>query len=195
LLYGPLHVNGPGVQNRRNDHTKQFIRYFTPKGAPLNRVTMSKVVKYFHLAFKGMESDEIYDVLMGLLVRAINGYDPDYKAKIKQVVETIDHELRKRKQFSGDELNRRLEFDCHRHLRLLSRVGFLKAVPRQEITTHSHPLHFMNPRQKANQSRIPPRTLPSSGTLPNHRRRSAPRSKAWQTDLPRRYIPGSFDPG
>jgi len=38
---------------------------------------VTKVVKHFHLAFKGMETEEIYDVLMEQLVAAINGYDPN----------------------------------------------------------------------------------------------------------------------
>jgi hypothetical protein len=55
-------------------------------------------------------TEEIYDILNGV---------PDRHGI---------HELPK--QFSAADVNRHLEFDCARHLRLLSRGGFLEAVPR-----------------------------------------------------------------
>src|ERR1051326_6668096 len=90
---------------------------------------LQKVVKHFHLAFKGMERDEVYDVLMDQLVAAINSYDPHYKTKVKKVVEVISNELSKRKQFRVHDVRRHLEFDCDKHLRLLCRRGFLQVVP------------------------------------------------------------------
>lgn len=59
----------------------------------------------------------------------IHKYDPDYKDKVHLVVETIDHELCERKQFSVADVNRYLDIDCHRYLRLLGRVGFLRKIP------------------------------------------------------------------
>ena len=82
---------------------------------------------------KGMATDEIYDVLMEQLVTAIRKYDPEYKEKVKLVVEAIDRDgLRKRKQFTLDDVNRRLDFDGNRYVRMLSRRDFLEAVQRQE---------------------------------------------------------------
>ena len=115
-----------------NPDTKPFLQYFLPKGQPLTRANMQKVVKHFHLVFKGMEPDEIYDVLMEQLIAAINGYDPCYKAKVQQVVEVISRELSKRKQFCAIDVRRHLEFDCDKHLRLLCRRGFLQVVPAGE---------------------------------------------------------------
>ena len=115
-----------------NPDTAPFLKYFLPKGHELTRKNLQKVVKHFHLAFKGMELEEIYDVLMEQLVAAINGYDPCYKAKVKKVIEVIDHELSKRKQFRALDVRRRLGFDCDKHLRLLCRRGFLEVVPGRE---------------------------------------------------------------
>jgi len=56
---------------------------------------------------------------------AINQYDPKYTEKVKLVVEAINHELSKRTQFAAVDVNRYLEFDCSRHIRLLCRRGFL----------------------------------------------------------------------
>jgi hypothetical protein len=38
-------------------------------------------------------------------------------------VEVIENELSKRKQFSFGDVNRHLEFDCNRYIRLLGRLG------------------------------------------------------------------------
>ena len=51
-----------------------------------------------------------------------------YTRKVKRVVEIIDHELSKYKQIRVVDLNRHLEFDADRHLRLLDRRGFLSPV-------------------------------------------------------------------
>jgi hypothetical protein len=76
-----------------------------------------------------MEIEEVYDILMEQLISALNGYDPNYKAKVKLVVETIENELSKQKQLRATDINRHLEFDCTRHLRMLARAGFIEVVP------------------------------------------------------------------
>ena len=113
-----------------NQDSRPFLKYFLPKGQPVNRMTLTRVARHFHLAFKGMEVDEIYDVLMEQLVAAINGYDPLYKAKVKQVVETIDREVPQcKRRFSTAEIQHYVEFDCRKHLRWMCRRGFLAVVP------------------------------------------------------------------
>jgi hypothetical protein len=88
------------------------------------------VVRHFHLAFKGMEEEEVYNVLMEQLIATINKYDPFYTEKVKRVVEVIEHELpARKKQFSAADLKRYLDFDSHRHLRMLCRRGYLAAIP------------------------------------------------------------------
>jgi hypothetical protein len=88
---------------------------------------MNVIVKGFHLAFKGMETEEIYDILMEQLVATIKGYDPTYTDKVKLLVEAIEHGLSNRKQFSFADVNRHLDFDCNRCIRLLGRLGFLSS--------------------------------------------------------------------
>jgi hypothetical protein len=79
-----------------------------------------------------METEEIYDVLMAQLVATIRKYDPYYAEKVKLVVERIDDELSKRAQFSITDVNRYLDFECDRHLRLLGRAGFLAPFSGQD---------------------------------------------------------------
>src|SRR5579859_2106710 len=71
ICRGHLPVIGVGTNPQLvNKDTIPFLKFFLPKGQKLNRRTMSKVVKHFHLAFKGMEADDIYDVLMEQFVVA-----------------------------------------------------------------------------------------------------------------------------
>ena len=100
-----------------------FLLYFLPKGKKLDRVSASTVVRHFHLAFKGLETEEVYDILMVQLVRAINQYDPTYTDKVKRVVEIINNGLSKRAQFSANDVNVYLDIDCGRYIRMLCRRG------------------------------------------------------------------------
>jgi hypothetical protein len=129
ICRGHVPVVGHGARPFRvNKDVEPFLLYFLPKGQQLNLRTMNTVVRHFHLAFKGMETEEIYDVLMEHLVNVINKYDPEYTEKVKRVVETINNELSKRRQFSIVDVNRYVEFDSDRHIRLLCRRGYLESV-------------------------------------------------------------------
>src|SRR3974377_903439 len=72
-----------------------------------------------------METEEIYDVLMEQFLRAAAKYDPHYVEKLQRVVEEVKRALRQFAGFRSAELNRHLEFDGSRYLRLLCRRGFL----------------------------------------------------------------------
>ena len=101
------------------------------------------MARHFHLGFKGMEEEEVYNVLMEQLIATINKYDPFYTEKVKRVVEVIEHELRARKkQFSAADLNRYLDFDTHRHLRMLCRRWLPLRIPAEEKS-------FENPAGRA----------------------------------------------
>ena len=108
---------------RINKDIKPFLLYFLPRGQALNWHTMNRIVKHFHLAFKGMDTEEIYDILMAMLVATIKGYDPTYTDKVRKSVEVINHELCTRSKFTFAAVNRHVDFDCDRHIRLLGRVG------------------------------------------------------------------------
>ena len=128
ICRGHVPVIGVGdVAQRINKDIKPFLLYFLPKGLPLDWRTMNHIVKGFHLAFKGMETEEIYDILMEQMVATIKGYDPTYTDKVKLVVEAIENELFKRKQFSFADVNRHLDFDCNRYIRMLGRNGYLRS--------------------------------------------------------------------
>ena len=125
ICRGHVPVLGVGKSALRiNKDVEPFIRYFLPKGEVPSRPNLGKVVRTFHLAFKDMEPEEIYD-----LISAINGYDPNYKDKLKEVVDAIKHELPRQKKFAAALVNQHVGFDCTRHLRLLARTDFLETLP------------------------------------------------------------------
>jgi hypothetical protein len=111
-----------------NSDSAKFLAYFRTKGKTMDMESARAIARSLHLAFKGMESAEVYDVLMGLFLDAAAKYEPDYAGKVKLAVEAINHELSKSKQIRVVDVNRHLEFDSDRHLRFLSRRGFLQAV-------------------------------------------------------------------
>jgi hypothetical protein len=129
-----------------NDDTKRFIQYFLPRGTPFVKAAISQVCSSFHLAFKGMKTDEIYDVLMEQLLKAAVKYDPLYSEKVAKVVATIgtgkrlhlqsaqdtgDYDGDHEKGFTIDELNQHLDFNGTRFVRVLCRHGFLEPAPEQ----------------------------------------------------------------
>ena len=111
-----------------NSDSAKFLAYFCPKGKKLDLDTARSIARSMHLAFKGLDSGEVYDVLMQQFLMAAAKYDPDYTEKVKRVAGCIDHELSKYKQIRVVDLNRHLEFDSDRHLRFLARRGFLEPV-------------------------------------------------------------------
>jgi hypothetical protein len=76
----PVMGHGPNPAYITKD-VKPFLIYFLPKGEKPTSPNLAKVARHLHLAFKGMETEEIYDVLMEQLVGAVKGYDPAYKAR------------------------------------------------------------------------------------------------------------------
>jgi hypothetical protein len=93
---------------------------------------MAKVARHLHLAFKDKAADEIYDIFMELFIAAANKYDPNYTEKVKLVVGVIDAKLRNRKRFVVADVNRYLDLDSNKYVRMLVRRGFLVAVKERE---------------------------------------------------------------
>jgi hypothetical protein len=78
----PLTRKG-GRKNEINQDTHLLLCYFIARGQPVNHATLGQACRTLHLAFKGMDADEVYDPLMMCLVKAIKKYDPYYSDKGK----------------------------------------------------------------------------------------------------------------
>jgi len=118
----------PVWKNRINSDSAAFLKYFLPKGSKLNGDSARLLVRSFHLAFKGMDSGEVYDILMEQFLDAVAKYDPEYTEKVKLVVECMNHELSTYKQVRTCDIERHLDIDSNRYLRLLCRRGFLASL-------------------------------------------------------------------
>jgi hypothetical protein len=132
-MIGRGHV--PTYRGKINSDAAAFLTYFRPKGTQLTVPIANQVARSLHLAFKNMDSGEIYDVLMEQFLAAVAKYDPNYTGKVKKVVECIDHELSKDTQIRISDVNRHLEFDSDRYIRLLTRRGFLTPVKGEDGKT------------------------------------------------------------
>src|SRR5262249_17055084 len=107
----------PQYQGDVNKDARKFVRYFLRKGAAADRAGMKNAIRQLHLAFKGMLTEEIYDVLMEQFLRAAAKYDPHYTDKVKDVVEVIDRALSKSPFFRAADVDRHLQYAGHRYLR------------------------------------------------------------------------------
>ncbi len=93
----------PTFHGRVKPDTKKFLSYLIPKGTPIDRLSLSKACRHLHLAFKGCEPAEIYDVLAAILLKVIGKYDPDYTEKVRKVVNTI--KTMRRSEFTSFQVN------------------------------------------------------------------------------------------
>ena len=126
ICRGHVPVMGRGDKGAPiNKDIKPFLLYFLPKGSSLDWRTMNVIVKHFHLAFKGMTTEDIYDTLAYCFMRAARRYDPYFTDKMKSICEAI-HALPT--SFKQAQLEARVGFDCTGYLRNLVRKGYLTSV-------------------------------------------------------------------
>jgi hypothetical protein len=81
--------------------------------------------KTLHLAFKSQTTEDIYDTLVFCFVKAARQYDPYYADKTRKVCEEL---YGLPKQFTIQQLEARVGFDCVGILRSLVRKGYLASV-------------------------------------------------------------------
>ena len=144
MKYLSMIVKGkvPPIKSAAGRDTAVFLKTLVPKNVDrktVSRNTLQNVCKTLHLAFKQMTSEDIYDILVLCLMRAIDRYDPTYTDKIRKVNQVINESFPKRRgkaiEFTADEITARLGFDCTGYIRLLVRKGFLSSVigPKKKI--------------------------------------------------------------
>jgi hypothetical protein len=115
----------PPANSRAGKDAKELLRTLAPRGVAPSKALTDATCKTLHLAFKGQTTEDIYDTLVFCFVKAARQYDPYYADKTKQVCEVIG-ELPK--QFTIQQLEARVGFDCIGILRSLVRKGFLASA-------------------------------------------------------------------
>ena len=82
ICRGHKPITGHGAHPVRiNKDVKPFLMYFLGKGKQPSSINLSGVARTLHLAFNGLETEEVYDVLMEQLINTMKGYDPHYRSQ------------------------------------------------------------------------------------------------------------------
>ena len=115
----------PPANSRAGGDAKELLRTLAPRGSQPSKELTDSTCKMLHLAFKGQTTEDIYDTLVFCFVKAARQYDPYYADKTKQVCEVV-RELPK--QFTSQQLEARVGFDCTGILRSLVRKSILSSV-------------------------------------------------------------------
>ena len=115
----------PPVNSHAGRDAKAFLYTLKVKGVPFTKEVIDATCKMLHLAFKGDETEDIYDTLVFCFMKAARHYDPHYADKTKEVCEVIPD---LQKQFTVAELEARVGFSCGRILSSLGRKGLVKSV-------------------------------------------------------------------
>lgn len=132
----------PPLKTPAGKDASTFLRTLIPKGTnDIGRLTLINVCRTLHLAFKQMTPDDIYDILVMCLIRAIKKYDPFYTDKVKKVCNAIDKRLSKKSrrgkqpEFSAEDISKQLDFDCLSCIRLLVRKEYLQSIlgPKKKV--------------------------------------------------------------
>jgi hypothetical protein len=115
----------PPANSRAGKDAMELLRTLAPRGSEKSKELTDATCKTLHLAFKQQTTEDIYDTLVFCFVKAARQYDPYYADKTKKVCEEI-YELPK--QFTVEQLEARVGFDCVGILRYLVRKGLLASV-------------------------------------------------------------------
>jgi hypothetical protein len=120
----------PPANSRAGRDAMELLRTLAPKGSTPKGTKPSKALtdatcKTLHLAFKNQTTEDIYDTLVFCFVKAARQYDPYYADKTRKVCEEL---YGLPKQFTVQQLEARVGFDCVGILRSLVRKGYLASV-------------------------------------------------------------------
>lgn len=112
----------PPANSRAGKDAMELLRTLAPRNSTPSKEITDASCKMLHLAFKGQTSEDIYDTLVFCFVKAARQYDPYYTDKTKQVCEVIGVLP---KQFTVEQLEARVGFDCN---------GILRSLVRKKVT-------------------------------------------------------------
>jgi hypothetical protein len=131
-----------------NRDTIAFLKFFINSKDKVNRASLFMAAKFLHLAFKEQDTDDIYEILVTCLLRAIRKYDPHYSNKLGRVINLING-LKNEELVIPREISAKLGFDCTKYIRLLSRDGLLAAKrERKTVVSYQKVEHRWPPRPK-----------------------------------------------
>jgi hypothetical protein len=115
----------PPANSRAGRDAMELLRTLAPRGVKFTKPVVDATCKTLHLAFKSQTTEDIYDTLVFCFVKAARQYDPHYADKTRKVCEEL---YGLPKQFTVEQLEARVGFDCTGILRSLVRKGYLASV-------------------------------------------------------------------
>jgi hypothetical protein len=115
----------PPANSRAGRDAKELLRTLAPRGVAPSKALTDATCKTLHLAFKNQTTEDIYDTLVFCFVKAARQYDPYYADKTRKVCEEL---YGVQNQFTVEQLEARVGFDCTGILRYLVRKGYLASV-------------------------------------------------------------------
>jgi hypothetical protein len=130
ILNGHLPLQKSAKHRARylNRDTQLFLLCFVPKEKALNKSALMTACRTLHLAFKGMNADEVFDQLMLCMMKSVRKYDPFFHKKVKAVVDVIESdEFHDKKLFTAAAVSRALGYDGTGYIRYLAKRLFLVA--------------------------------------------------------------------
>jgi hypothetical protein len=116
------------TQRAINKDAKILLKFFVPAGTKATSFSLARVARTLCIAFKGMPADEVYNVLVTCLIRALQKYDPTYTEKVQTVVAAIDVETEKKTHFTTHQVSTRVGFQAQRICKMLVKRGNLEQV-------------------------------------------------------------------
>jgi hypothetical protein len=132
ILSGTL----PMIGERVNEDAKQMLRMFLPAGVKPTGFVLAKTARTLYLAFKGQDTEEVYNVLVGCLIKALGKYDPNYVAKVKKAAGAVDSLISPRvKMVTAKQISEVAGFNCTRICRMLVRRGHLQRITKENQKT------------------------------------------------------------
>jgi hypothetical protein len=128
ILNGHLPLQRTGNSRAVNRDTQLFLLCFVPKEKALNKASLMAACRTLHLAFKGMNPDEVFDQLILCMVKSVRKYDPYFHEKVKAVVGIIEgDEFHEKKLFTAAAVSRALGYGGAGYIRYLAKRLFLVA--------------------------------------------------------------------
>jgi hypothetical protein len=128
LKYADMIQRGhlPIYRGRVSQDSATFLSRFLRPGDAPTRANLQQACRTLYVAFGRQGFDEVYNILVGILIRTIDAYDPEYTAKIRAVAEAIEQYVAADLVITGDELE--LPFPPRRYLKWMARNGILEAI-------------------------------------------------------------------
>ena len=123
----------PMVGERVNTDAKIMLKMFLAPGVKATGFNLAKTARTLYLGFKGMDTEEVYNVLVSCLIRALGQYDPHYTDKVQETTDAIERLISPSvPMVTSKQISAEAGINAARICRMLTRRGHLERVTKPE---------------------------------------------------------------